>query len=470
METTMSLEALTQALGVSAGTISVEEQEINIELNIESDEDGVPVDTTEAPEAQILDAQEEENELDATAEAQEELEEAHEALEALAISIESYKANGGLTSQLAEEKYQQLDLITRKWGSLRSSCPSVESFGIESSQLDQTISLENTVVEAIKRFWQTIVSTVSGWIESFRTWIAKTFNVGTRLKKRAEKLKKSLGDMKTDPSSKQAEGSVAAGVYMASGKVTEGAAQTKAVLDIALGKAVDAYKTFASSAQAGTVAAAEKVGDKDGALDISGITSVYKLYQGLTTSNSLPVPNMPGVKYRISKPLPGGRVFAVTDVSAPSSFASDVQGVGAAKKWVNTIKADLILGVSKEKVKSAKVNFLSASECGVVIDNVVAIATLVENFKNKFADREKVGKEITEFAKKQATATKEAEGKNGALVKANIQIAQTLWSRVSQIDKAAVSAGLTISNSLLNFVSASVAKGKREEKAEPAKA
>ncbi len=67
----MSLEALTQALGVSAGTISVEEQEINIELNIESDEDGVPVDTTEAPEAQILFSHEEENELYATSVAQE---------------------------------------------------------------------------------------------------------------------------------------------------------------------------------------------------------------------------------------------------------------------------------------------------------------------------------------------------------------------------------------------------------------
>lgn len=465
----MSLDALSKQLGIQARTVSIEEQEINIELNIESDEDGVPVDTTEAPEAQILDAQEEETDLDTTAEAQEDLEEAHEALEALAISIEGYKANGGLTAQLAEEKYQQLDLITRRWGSLRASCPSVESFGLESSQLEQTISLENTIVEGIKRFWQTIVDTVNKWIASFREWIAKTFNIGSRLKKRAEKMKKSISDMKTDPSSKQAEGSVAAGVYMASGKVSEGAATTKAVLDIALGKAVDAYKTFATSNQAGTVAAAAAVGEKHGSIDISGITNVYKLYQGLTTSNSIPVPSMPGVKFRTSKPLPGGRVFGVTDVSAPGSFASDAGGITAAKKWVNTIKADLVTTVSKDKLKAAKVNYLSSAECGVVIDNVVAIATLIENFKNKFAEREKVGKEITEFAKKQTTATKEAEGKNGALVKANIQIAQTLWSRVSQIDKAAVSAGLTISNSLLNFVGQSINKGKGAEKEEPKK-
>ena len=465
----MSLDALTKQLGISAGTVSVEEQEINIELNIESDEDGVPVDTTEAPEAQILDAQEEETELDDTAEAQEELEEAHEALEALAISIEGYKATGGLTSQMAEEKYQQLDLITRKWGSLRSSCPSVESFGLESSQLEQTISLENTVVEAIKKFWQTIVDTVNKWIASFREWIAKTFNVGSRLKKRAEKMKKSISDMKTDPSSKQAEGGVAGGVFMASGKVADGAANLKGVLDIALGKAVDAYKTFASSNQAGTVAAAAATGEKHGSIDISGITNVYKLYQGVTTSNSIPVPNMPGVKFRCSKPLPGGRAFGFTDVSAPSSFASDNGGLTAAKKWVNSLKGDLITVVAKDKIKSAKVNYLSSAECGVVLDNVIAIATLIENFKNKFAEREKVGKEITEFAKKQTAATKEADGKNGALVKANIQIAQALWSRVSQIDKAAISAGLSISNSLLNFVNASISKGKSEAKEEPKK-
>ena len=66
MESTMSLDALSKQLGISSGTVSVEEQQINIELNIESDEDGVPLDTTAAPEAQILDAQEDETELDDT--------------------------------------------------------------------------------------------------------------------------------------------------------------------------------------------------------------------------------------------------------------------------------------------------------------------------------------------------------------------------------------------------------------------
>ena len=50
----MSLDALTKQLGIYSGVVSIEEQEINIELNIESDEDGVPLDTTASPEAEML--------------------------------------------------------------------------------------------------------------------------------------------------------------------------------------------------------------------------------------------------------------------------------------------------------------------------------------------------------------------------------------------------------------------------------
>lgn len=466
----MSLDALTKQLGISAGTVSVEEQEINIELNIESDEDGVPVDTTEAPEAQILDAQEEEAELDDTAEAQEDLEEAHEALEALAISIEAYKSAGGMSAQIAEEKYQQLDLITRRWGSLRTSCPSVESFGLEDSQLTATISVENTVIEAIKRFWQTIVDTVNKWIESFRAWVAKTFNAGTRLKKRAEKMKKMVSDMKVDPSSKDVEGGTAAQVYMSKGTVKEGAANLLAIVDAALSKGVDAYRAFATSNETGTVKAATDAATKDGELDMSGISRVYSVYSAVTHGGGGIAGGAAGKTLSIGKPLPGGRVFGITQMSTTVKFRSDVEGVALAKKWINGIEGKVVSNVSKETTKKAKVKLLSSADCNAVLDSVVAIASKIEAFKTKFAEREKVGKEITEFAKAQTKATKEAEGKNGALVKANIQIAQTLWSRLSQIDKAVLSGGLTISNSLLNFVSASIAAGKKEGKAEETKA
>lgn len=465
----MSLDALTKQLGISAGTVSVEEQEINIELNIESDEDGVPVDTTEAPEAQILDAQEEETELDNTEEAQEDLEDAHEALEALAISIESYKSSGGLTAAIAEEKYQQLDLITRRWGSLRTSCPSVESFGMESSQLGATISLENTVVEAIKKFWQTIVDTVNKWIASFREWVAKTFNAGSRLKKRAEKIKKMIGDIKSDPSSKEAEGTIAAQVYMSKGSVVEGANDLNLIVAAALSKSVDAYRIFASSNETGTVKAAEAAQTKEGEFDMSGISRVMAVYSAVTHGGGGIAGSSAGQTLSVGKPLPGGRVFGITQMGTTVKFRSDVEGVGLAKKWINKIEGKLVSNVSKETLKKAKVKYLSSSDCNTVVDSVMAIATTIEGFKNKFAEREKVGKEITEFAKKQTTASKEAEGKNGALVKANIQIAQTFWSRLSQIDKAVLSAGLVVSNSLLNFVSASISKGKGEDKKEEPK-
>ena len=464
----MSLDALTKQLGISAGTVSVEEQEINIELNIESDEDGVPVDTTEAPEAQILDAQETESELDDTAEAQEELEEAHEALEALAISIESYKSTGGLTAQIAEEKYQQLDLITRRWGSLRTSCPSVESFGMESSQLGATISLENTVVEAIKKFWQTIVDTVNGWIANFRTWVAKTFNAGARLKKRATKLKESVSSM-GEGVTKEAEGRVAAGVYMTKGTVVQGVTALKAVVDNALTKGVSEYTTFAHSNQAGTIKAAEASGDKHGDIDVSGIARLITVYG---TGAGKISGSKAGQVFNTSAPLPGGKVFGIASPdSTGAKFSTDQGGLAKAKSWVSAIEGKVLTNASNETLKKAKVKYLTKTEVATVIDTVVAIATTCEGFKNKFVEREKVGKEITEFAKKQSSAVKEAEGKNGAVVKANIQIAQMLWSRLSNIDKAVLSAGIDISHKVLNFVQSSISASKGEvKKEEPAKA
>lgn len=460
----MSLENLTKQLGIRSGLISIEEQEINIELNIESDEDGVPVDTTEAPEAQILEVQEEEAEIDDTAEAQEELEEAHEALENLLISVEHYRLNGGMSPQIAEEKYKQLDLITGKWGSLRDSGPSVESFGLESSQLSATISLENKITETIKKFWQTIVDTVTRLVTQFREWVTKTFNAGTRLKKRAEKIKKMVSDMKSDPSSKDASGSTASGVYMTKGSVKEGAENLLLTVNAALTKSVDAYKTFAASNETGTVAAAAASETKEGEFDMSGITRIMSVYTAVTYGGGSVAGSVPGQTLTVGKPLPGGRVFGVTDMKTSVKFRSDIEGVGLAKKWINKIEGKVVTSVSKETLKKAKVKYLSSADATAVCDSVIAIATTIENFKNKFAEREKVGKEITDFAKKQTTAAKDADGKNVALVKANIQIAQTLWSRLSQIDKSVLGAGLTISNSLLNFVSSSISAGKGEEK------
>lgn len=454
METTMSLELLTKQLGISAGTVSVEEQEINIELNIESDEDGVPVDTTAAPEAQILDAQEEESDLDATADAQEELEEAHEALEALAISIEEYKATGGLTAQIAEEKYKQLDLITRRWGSLRTSCPSVESFGLESSQLEATISLESTVTETIKRFWQTIIDTVTRWATSFRDWVVKMTNVGTRLKKRAEALKKSAGEMK-DGAGKEVS---AGNVYVAKGTVVSAAANLHDLANVVLTRGLKEYQTFVNSAGAGSIKALDTA-EKHGDIDLSGAASLYKIYEGLGTNGKM-ASSKPGVTLAVGKELPGGKAFTIAVVGNPGKFSTDVDGIGKAKKWVSAIEGKVETVVSKEKIKEAKVKTLNKSEVNAVLDQVIAIAKIVEAYKANYAIREKAGKELVEFAKLASKEVKEENGKNGAVVKANVQIAQTLWSRMGQIDKSVLSGVLTGANALLDFANTSISAGK----------
>lgn len=465
----MSLEALSKQLGISAGTVSVEEQEINIELNIESDEDGVPVDTTEAPEAQILDAQEGEEELDNTAEAQEELEEAHEALEALAISIESYKATGGLTAQIAEEKYQQLDLITRRWGSLRASCPSVESFGLESSQLDATVSLENTVIDAIKRFWQTIIDTVSKWVADFKAWIVKITNAGTRLTKRAEKVKKMIGDMKQDPSSKDAEGRSAAKVYMKEGSVLEGMSNLREVVYGAFEKNV-VQSSKVVEGLLSSIKAADKSG---GATEIAapGLGTIQAMYTGLAGGGFIPAPG--GGKYKISKPLPGGVAFGAIDgiqgISSQFKFTSDVNSAKDVKAHVNKFHVAFPAIVGKEALGKAKVKYLNGADAAKVVDKVIEVAKLCEGYKSKFAEREKVSNSITSLAKEQISSIKSSDDKNAqstGATKTAVQVAQTIQSKITQADKTILSNALTISHKVLDFVVSSVSAGKGEAKEE----
>lgn len=463
----MSLDALTKQLGIYSGVVSIEEQEINIELNIESDEDGVPLDTTASPEAEMLDAGEDEAALDETTDAQEDLEEAHDALEALAISIEQYRLSGGMSPAIAEEKYKQLDLITGKWGSLRSTVPSVESFGLESSQMSAIISLENAAWEAVKRFWETIVKTVTGWIDSFKGWVSKMLNAGTRLKKRAEAIKKDLGKFENTPA-KPAEGRLAQAVYTTdSGKLAEDFAKLKTYSAIVLGECVNKYGTFSSSDGDGTLKAAEiaakNTSASTGNFDLSGMSKIFTAYFNVVKSSSQIAGGKAGLTYRTTEILPGAKKFCIgiPDISRVT-FSSDVDGIGKAKAWVNSIDSKWEVAVSKDSLSKKTVQWLDAAGAASVCDTAIAIASDIEKYKSEWKIREDAGKKITEFAKanvngvfKQATESIKGEGKNNHLVKGNVAIAQILFSKLSNIDKNFISGTIGIVNSVLNFALAS---------------
>jgi hypothetical protein len=158
------------------------------------DESGAPVDASNTVEAVAIDAAEVEQPV--IEEANEELEtldDSAESLEAYLDFIQEAKQNGGMDKNTAKAVKIGLDSALRSVGTnaenfLGMSQASLESFGTN-RRLNQTISLENAVTEALRSVWEAIKRGINKLVTYVRDWWLKNFDIATRIKKRAEKLK-----------------------------------------------------------------------------------------------------------------------------------------------------------------------------------------------------------------------------------------------------------------------------------------
>ena len=166
------------------------------DLEIESpeegtDETGAQLDGENIVEGDLIEAAEDEAEINEADDEAEELEDTSESLESFLMAAQLGKAQGGWTEGEALAYGLGLDATLKRLGGSSSDLmPSLESFGGTRERLESTISVENKIKDAIISIWEAIKRAVNKVVAFVRKWYVKIFDGASRLKKRAEAIRK----------------------------------------------------------------------------------------------------------------------------------------------------------------------------------------------------------------------------------------------------------------------------------------
>ena len=167
------------------------------ELDIESPEEGVDdtgaqLDGENIVEGDLVEAAEDEAEVrEADGEA-EELEDTSDSLESFLLAAQVGKLQGGWSEGEALAYGIGIDVALKRLGGSSSNVmPALESFkGGERERIESTASVENKIKNAILAVWDAIKRAVNKVVAFVRKWYVKIFDGASRLKKRAEAIRK----------------------------------------------------------------------------------------------------------------------------------------------------------------------------------------------------------------------------------------------------------------------------------------
>lgn len=443
--------------------IGLEDNDVVLNVDIERpvDEDGVPLDTTDAPEAEIVEAQAEEAEIVETEDKLENLQGAEESLEGIRQSIARFSANGGMNQEHATLVHNHIEDVGRRVGiNLGTVLPSLENYGGTDNAWSTTVSLENKITESLKAFWKTIVTTVEKLWTKLKDWFVKMTNVGTKLHKRAVALKKVLSETKGEAKEKEIK-SGAASYAPDSGTIAQAMTNVVNLATAVLGKSE--YDRFIANASVGTIKATEVL-EAGGKLDANGIKRVFVQYAGAVTKTAVKGP-VAGLTYYRGGSLLGGKAFVLPgvanidkvaltgDVKDSNMLDRFIASTGEMEKVVRQFKADVVK-VSTKEVKSVPV--ASLSELNTIVDGAIQAAKVVESYKTNYAARDAATKAITDEAKKHVNAAKEAEQKNVTAIKANAKLALVIWQAVGNTERVVLSTVVSQVKTGLDYVNACI--------------
>lgn len=463
-------QALNSQLAGVAG-IGLEDNDVVLNVDIERpvDEEGVPVDTADTPEAEIVDAQQEEVAVADTEDKLDTLQDTEESLEAIQADIARFAAKGGMTQDVADVMHARINDVTARAGiSIESFLPSLESYGGSANQYATTISLEATIKESLKTFWNWIVETVSKLWTKLKDFLIKITSAARKLGVRAKALKEQVGKLSGEAKEKELKGGIATAAYVDGGTPVNASQNIKSLAEAALKAGPGEYESFIAKATAGTAAAAAAIEKGEAKLDAVAIKSIFsKGFGGAVTSTKIKSPNA-GIAYLKGNPLFGGKAFVLSDVSAvrAENFTGTVKDGNVVERFVNSvgevasamrqIKADYI-DVSGGKAKAAKsIAVASTSDLSTIAGNIEAACNHAYEYEKNYVARNKATDEIVAFAKKAASDAKEAEQANVQAIKANGKLALAIWQSVGQIERVAISTVVAQSKVGLEYVVACI--------------
>lgn len=177
-----------------SASLGLEDDAPNVQVNIDTDEAGMPIDNVtdlgeNTPEADEVEIIEDAQEIEADNEVIEEMNEAAESLESIYLAMESAQVNGGLTPEAAAMASLAVNNIVRKYNVTSEQMGiSLESFN-DNRVLATTVSMEG-VGSALRDLWDMIVTKFQEMVKKIVDFYHKTIAAAPRIKRRAESIRK----------------------------------------------------------------------------------------------------------------------------------------------------------------------------------------------------------------------------------------------------------------------------------------
>ena len=177
-----------------SASLGLEDDAPNVQVNIDTDEAGMPIDNVtdegeNTPEADEVEIIEDAQEIEADNEVIEEMNEAAESLESIYLAMESAQVNGGLTPEAATMAALAVDNIVRKYNVTSEQMGiSLESFS-DNRVLATTVSMEG-VGQALRDLWDMIITKFQEMVKKIVDFYHKTIAAAPRIKRRAESIRK----------------------------------------------------------------------------------------------------------------------------------------------------------------------------------------------------------------------------------------------------------------------------------------
>ena len=174
---------------MESDVVDNEEAQPVADAELGTDDLGNQLDSTTLPETAMAEADEHLDDVeDATADV-EELNDTSESLESFLAAAQQARKTGGWTQGEAGAIQLGLDAALKRIGvSGEAMMPSLESFG--RSRESSTASVENAITDGLKKIWEAIKRTINKVVVFIRKWYLKILDGASRLKKRAEAIRK----------------------------------------------------------------------------------------------------------------------------------------------------------------------------------------------------------------------------------------------------------------------------------------
>ena len=428
----------------------------SLEVGQVVDEDGAQLDGENLVEGDLIAASDDADVIDEGSAETDELIETTEALESYLAAARRASKQGGWTTQEATAYHVGIDIAMKKLGADGSAIvPSLESFGSSRERINATASVENRLTEALRKIWEAIKRAVNKVYVFVKKWYLKILDGASRLKKRAEAIRKKAENTTGSKKENKIRTGVLGQLHIA--KAAPSADKIKSTLDD-VAKMVEGLTSTRLTGEYGNACesviekiqeiADGKLGDVKNHTDATGaivaasnaMVEVNKSLGNVASDLGLKktadvevakrayagAPSGTKVVTTDEAELPGGKtvlaIGAIHTSIANATNAENAKEVTAALKYA--YKVTFIAKESK-KVEIDESKEIETLDTGAVIsicDGVINFADKVIDYKKGFEQYEKKTKELLSKADKikgkdSKSGDNEAEAANGAVAR-----------------------------------------------------